>query len=76
MQIEHGADVVDKNGVILGTVNYLVRNTWTGEISKFMVRRKEPNKDLFLSLDDVSEADESTIKLSVSKEELEQKWKE
>ena len=36
MRIEYGAEVVDKNGNLLGTVTTVVRNSWTGEISKFM----------------------------------------
>ena len=55
MQIEYGAEVVDKNGAVLGTVDYTVRNTWTGKISKFVVRRKQPDKDLFLAPQDALE---------------------
>lgn len=47
-----------------------MRNTWTGEISKFMVRRKAPERDLFFSTEDVLEATKSKIKLSVSFDEL------
>ena len=49
MQIEYGAEVVDKSGKVLGTINYIIRDTWTGEIRKFMIRKKLPDKDqLFL----------------------------
>jgi len=70
MDLEYGATVVDRNGKALGTINHLVRNTWTGEISKFMVRRKAPERDLFLSPQDVLEVTKSGIKLNVSLEEL------
>lgn len=73
MEIEYGAEVVDKNGKVLGAVDHLARNTWTGEISKFMVRRDEPGGDLFLSLQDVLEATKSRIKLNTSSEELSQR---
>lgn len=73
MQIEYGAKVVDKNGTVLGTVAYVVRNTWTGEISKFLVRRKQPDKDLFLSPEDTLEVAKSSIRLGVSSEEASQK---
>jgi sporulation protein YlmC with PRC-barrel domain len=35
MEIEFGKKVIDKNGKALGTVDHLVRNTWTGEVNKF-----------------------------------------
>jgi sporulation protein YlmC with PRC-barrel domain len=73
MNIEYGTEVVDKDGNVLGTVNTVVRNSWTGEISKFMVRRKPPEKDLFVSLEYVLEATDSEIKLSVSLRELNEK---
>ena len=70
MELEYGTEVIDQNGKILGTVDHLVRNSWTGEISKFVVRRKAPDKDLFLSPEDVFEVTKSTVKLNVSLEEL------
>ena len=73
MEIEYGAKVVDRNGKVLGTVDHLARNTWTGEISKFMVRRDVPGGDLFLSPQDVLEATKSTVKLNASSEELSQR---
>jgi sporulation protein YlmC with PRC-barrel domain len=70
MEIEYGAEVIDKSGKILGTVDHLVRNTWTGEISKFMVRRKTPESDLFFSTEDVLEATKSKVKVNISSDEL------
>ncbi|HUU64569.1 MAG TPA: hypothetical protein VMW37_00500, partial [Dehalococcoidales bacterium] len=63
MEIEYGAKVIDQKGKVLGTVDHLVRNSWSGEITKFMVRREAPDEDLFLSLEDVSEANKSEVKL-------------
>jgi sporulation protein YlmC with PRC-barrel domain len=71
MNIEYGARVIDRDGKVLGTVDHLVRNTWTGEISKFMVRRKAPDRDLFFSTKDVLEATKSIIKVRVSFGEFE-----
>ena len=68
MEIEYGAEVIDKNGKVLGTVDHLMRNTWTGEISKFAVRRKD--RDLFFSIEDVLEATKSKVKVNVSLDEL------
>jgi len=66
MEIEYGAEVIDKSGKVLGTVNHLVRNTWTGEISKFMVCRKAPESDLFFSTENVLEVTKSQIKVNIS----------
>jgi len=70
MQIEYGADVVDKNGRVLGTVDHLMHNTLTGEISKFVVNRKPPHRDLFFSPQDVLEARNNQIKVSISSDQL------
>ena len=72
MEIQYGAEVVDKNGKLLGKVDHLVRNTWTGEISKFMVRRKAPDRDLLLSPQDVLELTQSRITLGIALHELEE----
>jgi len=70
MEIEYGAEVIDKKGKVLGTVDYVIRNTWTGEISKFVVRRELPNRELLFSLEDVLEAANQKIKVSISLDEL------
>jgi sporulation protein YlmC with PRC-barrel domain len=70
MEIEYGAEVIDRNGKVLGTVDHLMRNTWTGDISKFVVRRKSPDSDLFFSTGDVSEAANGKVKLSISVNEV------
>jgi hypothetical protein len=70
MQIKYGAVVVNKDDIVMGTVTYIVRNAWTGEISKFMVQRNRPNNNLFLSIDDVLEVMGSEVKLRLSHEEL------
>jgi len=66
MEIEMGCEVIDKNGKVLGTVDYIIRNSWTGEISKFMIRKKLPDKDLMFSPQDVLEATKSKIKVNIS----------
>jgi len=70
MEIEYGAEVVDKNGKVLGTVDHLMHNTLTGEISKFVVNRKPPQRDLFFSPRDVLETDASKIRVNVSSHEV------
>lgn len=73
MEIEFGSQVLDKNEKLLGTVDHIVRDTWSGEISKFMVRREAPEKDLFISIKDAVDISKDTIKLGVSLEELNMK---
>ena len=74
MEIEYGSQVVDKNDKVLGTVQYVIRDTWTGDISKFMVRNRELDssafKDFFVQPQNVLQAGDSGIKLNVSFEEL------
>jgi len=70
MQIKYGAEVVDKNGGLLGTVDHLMHNTLTGEVSKFVVNRKPPHRDLFFSPQDVLEVKNSKIKVNVCSAEL------
>ena len=70
MILEFGAEVIDSKGEVLGTIDHLARNLSTGEIRKFVVRREGPEKDLFLSPDDVLEATKNTVKLKLSFDEL------
>jgi hypothetical protein len=70
MEIEFGSQVLDKDNKLLGTVDHIVRDSWSGEITKFMVRREAPEKDLFISIKDTADISKDEIKLSVSLEEL------
>jgi len=70
MKIEYGAEVMDRDDKVLGTVAHVMRNSWTGEISKFMVRRKAPDRELFLSPEEVLEVTNSGIRLNISYDEL------
>lgn len=69
MKIEPGAQVIDKNGKVLGSVDHLARDGWSGEIRKFIVNRKPPDKDLFLTPEDVLEATSTRIKLKIAPDE-------
>ena len=66
MELEYKAKVIDQNGKVLGTIDHLVHDAWTGEIRKFMVRREPPEEDLFLSPEDVAEVKKGTVKLKGS----------
>jgi sporulation protein YlmC with PRC-barrel domain len=66
MDIEYGSEVADKNGKILGTVCNVIRNSWTGEISRFMVRQVATEVDLSFTPQDVQETTESLVKLTIA----------
>src|SRR4030043_172082 len=66
MEIEHGAEVIDKNGKRLGTVDRGIRNTYTTEITKFTVSTEIANADLFFSPKEVQEATAKTVKLGIA----------
>jgi sporulation protein YlmC with PRC-barrel domain len=70
MEIEYGATVKDKNGKVLGTVNNVIRDSWTGEISKFQVTTDPTEVGLFIAPDKIDKATLKEIKLKVTLEEL------
>jgi hypothetical protein len=69
MEIKAGVQVVDKEGKVLGSVSHLARDGWSGEVRKFIVNRKPPDKDLFFTPDDVLEATDSRIRLKTAFDE-------
>jgi sporulation protein YlmC with PRC-barrel domain len=69
MEIKPGVQVIDKNGKLVGSVTHLARDGWSGEVKKFIVNRKPPDKDLFLSPEDVLEATDASIKLKIALDE-------
>ena len=70
MEIKYGTRVIDKNNQILGRVDHLVWNAWTGEVRKFVVNREAEKSDLFLSPQDVMEVTSAGIKLKHSLNEI------
>jgi sporulation protein YlmC with PRC-barrel domain len=66
MAIEYGAEVVDKNGKKLGTIDYIVRNTYTGDIKKFKVSTDLVETDLLYSPEDVLESSATQVKLKIA----------
>ena len=66
MDIDYGAKVIDRDGEVLGTVDYVIRNSWTGEISKFRVRRDPSGSELMLSPEEILESAETKIKVDIS----------
>ncbi|MDD4985340.1 MAG: hypothetical protein PHQ43_06055 [Dehalococcoidales bacterium] len=65
MEIEYGATVVDSEGKVLGIIDYVIRDTWSGEFRKFIVRAKPPASDFAFSPEDVVEADGHEVKLKI-----------
>jgi sporulation protein YlmC with PRC-barrel domain len=66
MEIEYGAVVRDKNDKVLGTINRVLRDTWTGDISKFSVSTNLADADLFYSAGDIAEATNQEVKLRIA----------
>ncbi|MBN1191532.1 MAG: PRC-barrel domain-containing protein [Dehalococcoidales bacterium] len=61
MEVEYGTEVLDSQGKILGTINHIIRDTWTGDIRKFSVQHWQSDAVLLLSPQDVTETTESRI---------------
>ena len=70
MEIEYGAKVKDKNGKVLGTVNRVIIDSWTGEISKFQVTTDPTEVGFFISPQNVAKATPKEIKLNIAVEEI------
>jgi sporulation protein YlmC with PRC-barrel domain len=70
MGVEYGAEVFDKNGKLLGRVDYIANDAWTGEISGFKVSSPKSKTDLVISTENVTEATPTKVRLDVTLEEL------
>jgi len=70
MRIQYGAEVLDCNGEVLGTVDHLVHDLKDGELRKFVVRRPMSRRNLFVTPADVLDASPTTVKLKLSHQEL------
>lgn len=65
MNAELGSLVVDKEGEILGTVDYVIRNSWTGAISKYIIYRRPPETDIAFTPEDILETNEDETKVNI-----------
>ena len=70
MEIEYGAKVKDKNGKVLGKVNNIIRDSWTGEIAKFQVTTDPTEAGYFIPPENIEKATPKEITLKVAQEEL------
>lgn len=66
MEIKYGAEVSDSHGKVLGTIDYIVRDTYTGDIRKFKVNSDLMEADLFYSPEDIQESSATHVKLKSS----------
>ncbi len=66
MDIEYGARVVDKSGKLLGEVDKIILDKWSGEITKFKVSLGKNKVELLISPEDVAEATPDEVKLKVA----------
>jgi sporulation protein YlmC with PRC-barrel domain len=66
MEIEYGSEVMDTNGKVRGFVDYVIPDTYTGDIRKFRVRMTTTNKLLLFTSEDVLEATAARIKLKIA----------
>jgi sporulation protein YlmC with PRC-barrel domain len=66
MKIKTGARVIDKNGKVVGSVDHVARDGWSGEIKKFIVNRKPPDKDFSFAPEDILETTDTEIKLKIA----------
>jgi len=72
MDLAYGAPVMDKNNEVVGNIDHIVLDAWTGEQRKFVVRREAPQADIFFSPEHVAEATQEKVTLNLSLEELEE----
>lgn len=70
MEPQIGFGVIDKQEKVLGNIDYLVRDTWSGDIMKYMIYHKPPDRDITFSPADIAEVEENRVKLNVTAEEL------
>jgi hypothetical protein len=70
MEIEYGTVVVDRDGKALGTIDYVIRDSWTGEVNKFRVHRNPSGSEIMFSPQEILELAENGIKVDVSSGEL------
>jgi hypothetical protein len=66
MEPRIGIEVTDKDGRPLGAIDYVVRDTWSGEIRKCIIYGKPPLGDLAFSPQDISEMTEDSIRLNIT----------
>ena len=65
VSIQTGAKVIDKNGKVLGTVDYVINDSYTGKVNGFRVETGA-DKPLFFSIEDILSVTVTDIKLKTA----------
>ena len=60
-----GTEVRDRTGKLLGTIDYIVRDSWSGDVRKYLVYRKPPEEDISFTPEDISENEDAVVTLSI-----------
>jgi hypothetical protein len=64
--IQFGAKVFDKNNQLIGTVDYPVKNSLTGEVKKIKVKTESEDEDLMFTMDEVESNTPEEVRLKVA----------
>lgn len=70
--IAFGTPVYDKNDKLLGTIDNIVNDAWSGEPRKFMVRLDDEVSAVYFRPGDVAEATANKVKLNLAMADMEQ----
>ena len=62
---QFGTEVLDKNGRSLGKIDYVIRDTWSGDVKKYIIYTPPPDEDITFSPDDISEITENAVILNI-----------
>lgn len=63
--IQFGAKVFDKNHQFIGTVDYPVSDSFTGEVKKFKVKTEPEEESILFTVDDVDKASPDEVRLKI-----------
>jgi hypothetical protein len=63
--IRFGAKVFDKNNKYLGTVDYSISDSFTGEVKKFRVKTESIEESLLFSTEDIEKSAPDEIRLNI-----------
>ena len=65
MEPQMGTEVKDKNGKLLGTIDYIVRDSWSGDVRKYLVYRKPPEEDISFSPEEIAANEDTSVTLNI-----------
>jgi hypothetical protein len=64
--------VKDKNNKLLGKVDHIVMDAWSGEPRKYMVRLEDDVSAIYFTPENVAEVTGKGVRLNLAAEEMEQ----